>query len=165
MESVDDWRPGACATCCGVNLAGSRALFGGTRCPFSSLPIMVRLKTSRGKRKGEAFLRYEGHRGEGKDGVRIANADDRFPAAFFELRLGLRQQGRRFAPVLFGTAEAVPLQNMGLNAGDRFPAAFFELRVPPQCANCGRVGAPGSRHCGSKEGASGRFFLARLNRQ
>jgi hypothetical protein len=25
----------------------------------------------------------------------------RFPAAFFELRLGLRQQGRRFAPFFF----------------------------------------------------------------
>jgi hypothetical protein len=42
------------------------------------------------------------------DGVRKRTPTMSFPAALFELRLGLRQQGRRCAPVFYGTAEAVP---------------------------------------------------------
>jgi len=46
--------------------------------------------------------------GEDKEGVRKRTPATRFPAAFFELRLGLRQQGGRCAPVFFGTTKVVP---------------------------------------------------------
>ena len=51
---------------------------------------------------------YEGHGADYMDGVRKRTPAMSFPAALFELRLGLRQQGGRFAPVFMARLKSCP---------------------------------------------------------
>jgi hypothetical protein len=58
-----------------------------------------------------------------------------FPAALFELRLGLRQQGRRCAPVFYGTAESRALtQSLIANPVRERLGLFARLRLVAELA-------------------------------